>query len=111
LASGAVAGDLLQQFPGLSGRGSHPSYHVQFESLLSLTGSKADRRICVAPHELAATMQQLGVRLAKKGAAWPHGQPVELPASVSTGFLDHLADFLWENRRRSLIVCGSQDVQ
>jgi hypothetical protein len=30
------------------------SYHVQFESLLSLTGTKADRRFCIAPPEMGA---------------------------------------------------------
>jgi molybdopterin-containing oxidoreductase family iron-sulfur binding subunit len=93
------------------------SYHVQFESLLSLTGTKADRRVCVAPGEIGATMSRLAAGVAKKaGVPFPpvvtrsgdRATTEELP--VSPGFLDHLADYLWRHRRRSLILCGSQDV-
>jgi molybdopterin-containing oxidoreductase family iron-sulfur binding subunit len=85
------------------------SYHVQFESLLSITGTKADRRVCLAPDELAATMSQLAARLAKKTQIpFPDG---EVPASsVSAQFLNQLADTLWQHRQRCLILCGSQDV-
>jgi molybdopterin-containing oxidoreductase family iron-sulfur binding subunit len=84
------------------------SYHVQFESRLSLTGTKADRRVCVAPDELAAAMGQLAARVAKKaGAQFPIDGLQEAP--VSAQLLDHLADTLWQYRGRSLILCGSQD--
>jgi molybdopterin-containing oxidoreductase family iron-sulfur binding subunit len=85
------------------------SYHVQFESLLSLTGAKADRRVCLAPDELAAAMCQLADRLAKKaGVPFPDGGLRESP--VSAQFLDQLAETLWQHRRRSLILCGGQDI-
>jgi molybdopterin-containing oxidoreductase family iron-sulfur binding subunit len=87
----------------------HLSYHIQFESLLSLTGTKADRRMCVAPVEMGPTMSRLAARVAKKaGVQFPEGSAEE-PA-VSATFLDHLADYLWRHRQRSLILCGSQDV-
>jgi molybdopterin-containing oxidoreductase family iron-sulfur binding subunit len=96
----------------LQGPTPHLSYHVQFESLLSLTGSKADRRLCVAPAELATIMSQLTARLAKRaGVPFEAANSEELPSSVSSQFLDHLADYLWQNRHRSLILCGSQDVE
>ena len=93
----------------LDEHGGRLSYHVQFEPLLTLTGSKADQRHMLAPDELGAVMNQLAVRLAKKAAL-----PLEAPqkqSSVSASFLDHLADILWQNRGRSLILCGSQDVE
>jgi molybdopterin-containing oxidoreductase family iron-sulfur binding subunit len=90
----------------------HLSYHVQFESLLSLTGSKADRRLTLAPNEMGGVMNSLAVRLAKKeGVSFPESPKQETPASVPTQFLDHLADELWQNRQRSLVLCGSQDVE
>jgi molybdopterin-containing oxidoreductase family iron-sulfur binding subunit len=85
------------------------SYHVQFESLVSLTGTKADRRVCIAPGEIGAAMNYLAARLAKQaGVTFEIGSVEELP--VSAKFLDHLADYLWRNRQRSLILCGSQDL-
>jgi molybdopterin-containing oxidoreductase family iron-sulfur binding subunit len=94
--------------------GSTPrlSYHVQFESLLSLTGTKADRRVCLAPGELATIMSQLAARLAgKTNVPFQVGESVELPVAVSSQFLNQLADRLWQNRQRSLILCASQDVE
>jgi molybdopterin-containing oxidoreductase family iron-sulfur binding subunit len=92
----------------------HLSYHVQFESHLSLTGTKADRRVCVAPAELATAMNHLARRLAgKAGVPFPEeGGQASVNAAL-TEVLDPLADHLWqkENRHRSLILCGSQDVQ
>lgn len=85
-------------------------YHVQFESLLTLTGTKADERRCVAPGELGTVMNHLSARLFKKaGLAPAESLPGEPP--VSAGFLDHLTDYLWQNRQHSLILCGSQDVE
>jgi len=86
------------------------SYHAQFEPLLTLTGSKADQRHIVAPGELGAVMNQLAVRLAKKAALPPLEAP-QKQSPVSAQFLDHLANILWQNRGRSLILCGSQDVE
>ena len=102
-AAGYSAGRRLQAVP------PHLSYHVQFESRMSLTGSKADRRLSIAPGELGLVITHLAARLAKRaGKAFPVvelGEPA-VPANV----LDELADRLWQARGRSLIVCGSQDV-
>jgi molybdopterin-containing oxidoreductase family iron-sulfur binding subunit len=85
------------------------SYHVQFESRLSLTGSKADQRLAVAPGDAGLVLSHLATRLAgmakAAGPAEELGQP-----PVPARFLDHLADVLWRSRRRSLVVCGHQDV-
>jgi len=94
----------------LEGPGGRLSYHVQFESLLTLTGTKADQRRCIAPEELGPVMKHLAARLAKKaGEEFPGKLPEEMP--VLEQFLVHLTDDLWKNRQRSLILCGSQDVE
>jgi molybdopterin-containing oxidoreductase family iron-sulfur binding subunit len=90
------------------------SYHVQFESHLSLTGSKADQRLVVRPGDIGLILSHLAKRLADHaGVSLPH-PPLEEPP-VAGRFLDHLASALWQSRqplirRGSLVVCGSQDV-
>jgi Fe-S-cluster-containing dehydrogenase component len=93
----------------LQGPLPHLSYHVQFESRLSLTGSKADQRLCVAPGEMGLVMTQLASRVARQaGRDWGGG---ELPlSSVPAPFLDDLAGRLWTARGRCLVLCGSQDL-
>ena len=88
------------------------SYHVQFESLLTLTGAKADQRLCVAPEELGAAMGHLAARLAKLAQKPELAPPAgSLPEPAVPGpFLDKLAAALWRHRQRSVILCGSQDV-
>jgi molybdopterin-containing oxidoreductase family iron-sulfur binding subunit len=93
----------------LEGPAPRLSYHVQFESLLSLTGTKADRRLCIAPAEMGSAMNHLAARLANKARVHFQDGSAEEPP-VSGEFLDHLADYLWRNRQRSLILCGSQDL-
>jgi molybdopterin-containing oxidoreductase family iron-sulfur binding subunit len=85
------------------------SYHVQFESRLSLTGSKADQRFAVRPDELDSVVSHLATRLAKRtGMTLSHEALREPP--VPAQFLDHLVDVLWENKGRSLVLCAGQDV-
>ncbi len=86
------------------------SYHVQFEPRMSVTGSKADRRFAVAPGEMGLLLAHLAQRIARKAAApLPSGEPEAV--SVDLAFLDELADRLWRARGRSLVVCGSNDLQ
>lgn len=85
------------------------SYHAHFESRLSLTGSKADERFCIAPGDVGSIVSQLAARLAKKaGVVVPDGSLDKAP--IESGVLDRLADRLWSDRGRSLILCDSQDV-
>jgi molybdopterin-containing oxidoreductase family iron-sulfur binding subunit len=94
----------------LDGDAKQFSYHVQFESLLSLTGSKADQRRIVTPSELASVIKNLTTRLSSKaGKQAPEGLMEE--SLASDPFLDTLAKSLWENQGKSLILCGSQDVE
>jgi molybdopterin-containing oxidoreductase family iron-sulfur binding subunit len=66
------------------------SWHEQFEARMSLTGSKADRRIRIAPHEIREYLWRLA------------GQ-------ISSGRGDGLAERLLHARGRSLVVCGAND--
>jgi molybdopterin-containing oxidoreductase family iron-sulfur binding subunit len=93
----------------LQGPAPHLSYHVQFESRLSLTGTKADQRLCLAPGELGVVMTQLAARIAQKAELnWGGGEGET--SSVPTPFLDDLAQRLWNSRGRCLVLCGSDDV-
>jgi molybdopterin-containing oxidoreductase family iron-sulfur binding subunit len=85
------------------------SYHVQFESRLSLTGSKADQRLIVRPGDIGLIMSHLAARLAQRaGVRLPEERLEEPP--VARRFLDHLVEMLWRSRGRSLVMCGSEDV-
>jgi molybdopterin-containing oxidoreductase family iron-sulfur binding subunit len=84
------------------------SYHVQFESRLSLTGSKADQRLAVPPGDIGLVMSHLAVGLAARAGVNLPAEPLEEPP-IARRFLDHLIEMLWQSRRRSLVLCGSED--
>ncbi len=86
------------------------SYHVQFEPRMTVSGSKADNRFAVAPGEMGLLLTHLAERVARKATA-PLGFGEPEAASVDAAFLDELADRLWRARGRSLIVCGTNDLQ
>jgi molybdopterin-containing oxidoreductase family iron-sulfur binding subunit len=91
------------------GNPARMSYHVQFESRMSLTGSKADQRLALAPGEIGLILSQLAKRLATKASVPLPSEGMAEP-SVSSRFLDHLAEILSQSHGRSLVVCGQQDV-
>ncbi|TAM92501.1 MAG: 4Fe-4S dicluster domain-containing protein, partial [Rhodanobacteraceae bacterium] len=70
------------------------SWHAQFEARMSLTGSKADRRVKIAPAEI-------------------HDRLTHLAEQISSGVPsrpgDDLAARLMRARRHSLVVCGVND--
>jgi molybdopterin-containing oxidoreductase family iron-sulfur binding subunit len=96
----------------LTGNPPRSSYHLQVEARLSLTGSRADERVCVAPEETWAVLTRLAVGLARQaGAAVGAASRAAPEVSPSlTAVCDRLAQRLWLARGRSLILCGSQDV-
>jgi MoCo/4Fe-4S cofactor protein with predicted Tat translocation signal len=69
------------------------SWHAQFEGRMSLAGSKADRRIRVAPPETRERLRQLAQRIAANDAKG-----------------DDVAAKLLAARGRSLVVCGANDL-
>ncbi len=92
----------------LPARLPEPSYHVQFEGRLSLTGTKADRRIRIAPHELGPALEHLAARVARRaGVGFDAGGITEPP--VSEELLEEIAGRLWAARGESLVLCGAQD--
>jgi len=80
------------------------SYHVQFEARMSLTGTKADRRVRVAPAEIVSVLEGLAARLEQLAGVTPRLAP------AADSSLDEVARRLWEARGRSLVVCGLNDV-
>ncbi len=94
----------------LEGRPPRLSYHVQFESRMSLTGSNADVRYAVRPGDLGVVMDGLARRLAARaGVVVPGEGGGAEPFPAET--LDRLAERLWRARGRSLVLCGSQEIQ
>jgi molybdopterin-containing oxidoreductase family iron-sulfur binding subunit len=69
------------------------SWHEQFEGRMSITGSKADRRVRTAPAEIRERLAQLAEKIAANHA----GE-------------DDLAGRLLKARGRGLVICGWNDV-
>jgi molybdopterin-containing oxidoreductase family iron-sulfur binding subunit len=104
----------------LQGPAPHLSYHVHFESRLSLTGSKADRRWCIAPGEMGLVLTHLAASVARKarergsaggrerGVNWREGDLSQ--PSVPLAFLDELAERLLTYQGRCLVLCGTQEL-
>ncbi|WP_101259725.1 Fe-S-cluster-containing hydrogenase [Labilibaculum filiforme] len=88
----------------LSDGNTSMSRHIQFESRMSLTGSNADYRIPVKPSEQAMLVAQLYNEILKlKGIE-------SYSISVASDDIRELAKNLWENRGKSLVVAGENDV-
>lgn len=89
------------------------SYHAQLEGRVSLTGSNADRRIVMQPHEIGPLLAQLASLLAGRAGVALDESLAELssgPSEVSSTEIEDLAERLWHARGRSLVVCGSQQI-
>jgi molybdopterin-containing oxidoreductase family iron-sulfur binding subunit len=83
------------------------SFHVQFESHLSLTGSNADLRAPIKPSQEGAVLVALYNRLAKKAGV------DELPESkmeLAANALKMTADELWKDRGKAIVVSGTNDL-
>jgi molybdopterin-containing oxidoreductase family iron-sulfur binding subunit len=85
------------------------SYHAQLESRMSLTGTRADRRVRVAPGEIGPYMTALAARVARLGGSLGVADAPDLPPGAPP-ILDDLAERLWQARGKSVVVCGIQDV-
>ena len=92
----------------LGGNPPRCSYHVQVEGRLSITGTKADLRVRIAPDETGPMLEQLAARIAARAgvnfAAGADAPPVD------AAILDDVARRLWAARGASLVLAGSQDV-
>jgi len=95
-------------------RGDDPtqgfSEHIQFESRLSLTGTKADLRLRIAPSERIALLNRLLLhvrRLANHPTGTIQAGKVD---SVDDSRLQAIAARLWNHRGAALVVCGAEDL-
>ncbi len=79
--------------------------HYQFESGMSLTGSNADVRVPIKPSEEKTILTALYYQLLQAGGEFT----VAAPASPVD--LKGLVEDLLENKGRSLVVSGSNDVE
>ena len=95
----------------VSDDGKRFSHHEQFESRLSLTGSKADRRTAVPPGSMAQLLAHLAGELAtRRGVPVPWTSLPECP--TDPGRITALADRLWKAARgRTLVLCGENDLE
>jgi len=85
-----------------------PRMHLQVESRMTLTGSKADRRIVVTPGDIGAVMTALAVNLAQR-ADFGFDARVVLPPGFPMEMIEQMAEALWRVRGRALVVCGSEN--
>ena len=92
-----------QRLKKIQGEKPTQSRHIQFESMMSLTGSNADDRYTHKPSETGAVALAL---LAKLGGA------VTAPAlnAVLAAAIDKVAAELNAHKGESLVVCGSNDM-
>lgn len=92
-----------------NGHPAEDAWHTQLESRMSLTGTKADERIRLSPGQIAPALEALAARLAlHSGTRFSAGGGA--PGESLDQQLDSLAGRLWENRGRSLVLCGLADV-
>ena len=81
------------------------SKHFQFESYMSLSGANADVRVAIKPSQTGAAVVSLYNAIATKaGAATISGAKVNFDKSIAQS-----ADALWNNKGKSLVVCGAND--
>ncbi|MGE4002075.1 MAG: hypothetical protein AB7I48_17855, partial [Planctomycetaceae bacterium] len=90
----------------------HPemSWHAQLEGRMSLTGSKADRRVRVSPGRYGEVLSRLYVDLSARAAT-----PIDSPPAAGDALPDdvhvELVERLWSARGAALVVSDSQDVR
>ncbi|MEY3367018.1 MAG: hypothetical protein RI973_173 [Bacteroidota bacterium] len=89
-------------------KGASMSRHIQVESVMTLTGSNADNRILIKPSEMGAAIANLyNAIAAKSGDAAVTAPKVNNKAASQ---LNKLAEELWANRGKSLVVSGSNNI-
>jgi len=77
------------------------SKHVQFETILSLTGSNADLRVPVKPSQIGTAVLNLYNALG--------GESLSVSGKVAEQAIADTAKWLLANKGKSLVVCGIND--
>ena len=82
------------------------SRHFQFESTLSITGSNADVREGIKPSQLPVAIVNLYNSIAKlAGKSGVSSKAIDADKQIAIA-----AKELWENKGKSLVVCGVNDI-
>lgn len=82
------------------------SKHVQFETTLSLTGSNADIRVSVKPSQIGTAV----VNLYNAVASMAGESALSASGKVAEKEIADCAKWLWDNKGKSLVVCGVNDI-
>jgi len=85
--------------------------HIQYESRLSLTGGSSDRRVGLAPREVAGALLLLGriiLDRAGLGSLLPASDGGALRATLRNA-IAQTADELWKHKGSSLLIVGVND--
>jgi len=99
LHSGAMA---LQNTALWSSNKEENKEWVQVESGLSQTGIVADKRIAISVADTGQKLAELLELLQQRKSGFEENLPVN-------GWLQRIADKLWDNRGRSIFLCGIND--
>ena len=81
------------------------SKHVQFETILSLTGSNADLRVPVKPSQIGTAVLNLYNAIASLAGE----NKLSVSGKVADQAITDSAKWLWANKGKSLVVCGVND--
>jgi molybdopterin-containing oxidoreductase family iron-sulfur binding subunit len=81
------------------------SRHIQFESLLTITGASADKRVPLKPSDAAGNLLALHNEVASLA-----GAPSLSGAPAPSAHIRDAAENLWRDKGASLVVCGINDV-
>jgi molybdopterin-containing oxidoreductase family iron-sulfur binding subunit len=81
------------------------SHHIQFETALSITGSKADKRIPIRASDEKLILAATYAKLAAKFGTYVQGV-LESPVNV-----DFLVDELYKHQRKAIVMSGSNEVE
>lgn len=97
---------ILQYKKGRNPEGDSFSMHTQFESIMSLTGSNADRRVQIKPSQEGAVAAMIYNEIAKaKGKPSINVSKADVDAKV----ISMVAKDLLQTGNNSLVVSGSND--
>ena len=85
------------------------SWHVQLESRMSITGSKADARHRIRPEDQAVLLKHLEQKIAMHAGENVTDDDLTHTA-IPEKALTEIADKLWHAKGKSLVVSDSQDI-
>ena len=81
------------------------SKHVQFETILSLTGSNADLRVPIKPSQAGVAVLNLYNALATLAGE----NSLSVSSKIKEKEIADSAKWLWNNKGKSVVVCGVND--